>query len=195
MKPVLSVKQISDMTGSIRRAVSALTEKDVYIGVPAENAGQRAGGINNAELSWLHEFGAPAAGIPARPHLLPGVGDIRNEAVKILKDAAKNALDGKENAVEPALKSIGMLGQNAVRARFQNNDWAPLKDATLDAAPLKKDAEGNVLKDKKGNARRGKSRREKGRINPLMDTNQLMKSHTYVIRKRGKSMVTPGSST
>lgn len=187
MKPVLSVKQLSDMTGSIRRAVSALTEKDVYIGVPAENAGQRSGGINNAELSWLHEFGAPAAGIPARPHLLPGVEDIRGEAVEILKDAAKKALDGKESAVESALNRIGLLGQNAVRARFQNNDWPPLKDATLDAAPLKKDDEGNVLKDKKGNARRGKSRREKGRINPLLDTGQLMKSHTYVIRKRGSA--------
>ncbi|WP_298032540.1 hypothetical protein [uncultured Desulfovibrio sp.] len=187
MKPVWSIKQVFSNAEAIRRAVSALTEKDVYIGVPAENAGQRSGGINNAELSWLHEFGAPAAGIPARPHLLPGVEDIRNEAVKILKDAAQKALDGKENAVEPALERIGLLGQNAVRARFQNNDWPPLKDATLDAAPLKKDDEGNVIRDKKGNARRGKSRREKGRVNPLLDTGQLMKSHTHVVRKRGSA--------
>lgn len=198
MKPVLSVKQTADMSAAIRKAVQSLTDKDVYIGVPAEQAGERQGGINNAELSYIHEFGAPGAGIPARPHLLPGIEEIIPEAVEELKGAAKSALDGKEQAVDAALTKIGLLGQNAVRAKFQDNDWAPLKDATLDARPLKKDDQGNVLKDKKGNALRGKSRREKGRINPLLDTGQLMKSHTFVIRKRqggdalnGSGLITP----
>lgn len=146
----------------------------------------------------IHEFGAPGAGIPARPHLLPGIEEIIPEAVEELKGAAKSALDGKEQAVDAALTKIGLLGQNAVRAKFQDNDWPPLKEATLDARPLKKDDQGNVLKDKKGNALRGKSRREKGRINPLLDTGQLMKSHTFVIRKRqggdalnGSGLITP----
>lgn len=198
MMPVLSVKQTADMSAAIRKAVQSLTEKDVYIGVPAEQAGERQGGINNAELSYIHEFGAPAAGIPARPHLLPGIEEILPEAVEELKGAAKSALDGKEQVVDAALPKIGLLGQNAVRAKFQDNDWPPLKDATLDARPLKKDDQGNVLKDKKGNALRGKSRREKDRINPLLDTGQLMKSHTFVIRKRqggdalnGSGLITP----
>lgn len=195
MKPTLSVRQVADMSGAIRKAVEALTEKDVFIGVPAENAAPRQGGLNNAELSYLHEYGAPAAGIPARPHLLPGVGDIKGEAAGLLKGAAEQALNGNEAAVDAALNRIGLLGQNAVRARFQNNDWPPLKDATLDASPLKKDDEGNVIKNKKGEAVRGKSRREKGKLNPLLDTAQLMKSHTYVVRKKGKSLVTPGSAS
>lgn len=198
MKPVLSVKQTADMAGAIRKAVESLTEKDVYIGVPAEKAGDLKGGITNAELSYIHEFGAPAAGIPARPHLLPGVEDIIPEAAEELKAAARAALDGKAGAVDAALTNIGRLGQNAVRAKFQDNDWPPLKASTLDAKPLKKDDQGTVLKDKKGNALRGKSRREKGRINPLLDTGQLMKSHTFVIRKRqggdalnGSGLITP----
>ena len=192
MRPTLSVRQAVDMTGAIHKTVEALTEKDVFIGVPAENAALARGGINNAELSYLHEYGAPAAGIPARPHLLPGVEDIKGEAAGLLKGAAKQALEGKETAVETALNKIGLLGQNAVRARFQNNDWPPLKESTLDAAPLKKDDEGDVIRNKQGEAVRGKSRREKGKLNPLLDTGQLMKSHTYVIRKKGKSLVTPG---
>lgn len=192
MRPTLSVRQVADMTASIRKALTALTEKDVFIGVPAENAAPRQGGINNAELSYLHEYGAPAAGIPARPHLLPGVEDIRDEAAGLLKGAAKQALEGKEAAVEAALNKIGLLGQNAVRARFQDNDWPPLKESTLAAAPLKKDDEGNVIRNKQGEAVRGKSRREKGKLNPLLDTGQLMKSHTYVIRKKGGPLVTPG---
>ena len=192
MMPTLSVKQVADMTAKIRQAITALTERDVLIGVPAENADARAGGINNAELSYIHEFGAPAAGIPARPHLVPGLDDIKGEAAGLLKGAAKKALEGNEGAVESALKRIGLLGQKAVQARFQNNDWAPLKDSTLDYAAPKKDAEGNTLTDKKGRVKRGKSRREKGKTNPLLDTGQLMKSHTYVIRKRGQGMITPG---
>ena len=109
-----------------------------------------------------------------------------------MKEAAKQALEGNEGSVEPALNRIGLLGQNAVRARFQNNDWEPLKDSTLDYAAPKKDAEGNTLTDKKGRVKRGKSRRDEGKTNPLLDTGQLMKSHTYVIRKRGQGMITPG---
>lgn len=192
MKPTVTVKQTADMTKLMTQGVAALTKVDVYIGVPAENAATRAGGINNAELSYIHEFGAPAAGIPARPHLVPGIEDIKGEAAKTMEEAAKQALEGNEGSVEPALNRIGLLGQNAVRARFQNNDWEPLKDSTLDYAAPKKDAEGNTLTDKKGRVKRGKSRRDEGKTNPLLDTGQLMKSHTYVIRKRGQGMITPG---
>lgn len=194
MRPVLSVKRTTDMTAAIRKAVESLTEKDVYIGVPAEKAGERQGGINNAELSYIHEFGAPGAGIPARPHLLPGIEKIVPEAAGELKAAARAALEGKANTVDAALNRIGLLGQNAVRAKFQDNDWPPLADATLDYQPLRKDDQGNVLRNKKGTALRGKSRREQGKLNPLLNTGQLMKSHTYVIRKRqgGSGIVTPG---
>lgn len=191
MRPTLSVRQTADQTAAIRRAVTNLTGQDVLIGVPAEKAGERKGGINNAELSYIHEFGAPAAGIPARPHLIPGIEAIIPEAAQELRAAASAALEGKEQAVDAALNKVGMLGQNAVRAKFQDNDWPPLKKGTLDAHPLLKNDEGKVLKDKKGNAKRGKSRREQGKLNPLLVTGQLMKSHTYVIRKRGGGLITP----
>lgn len=194
MRPALSVKQTVDMTGAIRRALACLTDQDVLVGVPAKEAGERQGGINNAELSYIHEFGAPAAGIPARPHLIPGIKEAMPEAAEELRAAAAAAFDGKEQAVNTALNKVGMLAQNAVRAKFQDNDWAPLSEGTLDAKPLLKNDEGKVLKDKKGNDRHGKSRREQGKINPLLVTGQLMKSHTYVIRKRqgGSGMITPG---
>ena len=194
MRPTLSVRQTADQTGAIRRTVANLTRQDVLVGVPAEKAGARQGGINNAELSYIHEFGAPAAGIPARPHLIPGIEAIIPEAADELRAAASAALEGKEQAVDAALNKVGTLAQNAVRAKFQDNDWPPLKAETLDYKPLLKNDEGKVLKDKKGNAKKGKSRREQGKINPLLVTGQLMKSHTYVIRKRGggSGLITPG---
>lgn len=139
MNPTFSLRQTLNNADAIRKAVAALTENDVLIGVPAEQAGGREGGVNNAELSYIHEFGAPAAGIPARPHLLPAMNDIAPEAATLLKEAGAVALKGGADAVERGLARIGLLGQNAVRGRFQDNDWPPLKDATLDRKPLKKD--------------------------------------------------------
>lgn len=191
MKPSLSVKQVFNNAAEIRKALKALTEQDVYIGIPAEKAGREAAGMNNASLGYIHEFGAPAAGIPARPHLIPGIEDIVPEAVVLLKSAAQKALAGNAGAVETSLNKIGILGQNAVRARFVDNDWPPLQDATLDYQALKKDEDGTVQTDKKGNPKRKKSRRERERTNPLIDTGQLRKAYTYIIRKRGAGIITP----
>lgn len=210
MKPALSIKQTADMSGAIRRAVANLTGQDVFIGVPADDDergdikkkdhgahGRASHGINNAELSYIHEFGAPAAGIPARPHLIPGIEKIIPKAANELKEAAAQAFKGNEQAVDKALNHIGQLGESSVRAMFQDNDWQPLKAETLDYKPLLKNDEGKVLTyekgKRKGQPKRGKSRREQGKLNPLLVTAQLMKSHTYVIRKRGggNGLITP----
>ena len=45
------------------------------------------------------------------------------------------------------------------------------------------------MRDKKGKSLRQKSRREKGRINPRIDTGQNRKAYTYVIRKRGAAIM------
>ena len=129
--------------------------------------------------------------MPARPALLPGIKDIQGEAVELLKDAAKKALESNENAVNTALNKIGQLGQNAVRARFVNNDWPPLADSTLDYHPIVKSESGEAVRDKKGNPLRQKSRREMGSVIPRMDTGQNRKAYTYVIRRRGAAMITP----
>lgn len=193
MKPSVSVKQTLDMAAEVRKAMAALTKNDVYIGIPAEQAGRDAAGVNNASLGYIHEHGSPAAGIPARPHLIPGIEDIVPEAVLLLKDAAQKALGGNAGGVDATLQKIGILGQNAVRNRFVNNDWAPLADSTLDYKPLQKDDGGNVMTDKNGEAKRKKSRRERGRVNPLINTSQLRKAYTYVVRPRGGKLITGGS--
>lgn len=183
MKPVLKVKQTLDKCAAIHRAVKEMSEKAVFIGVPAEKA-SREGPINNAELSYIHEFGAPAAGIPARPHLVPGIERIQDEAAKELKEAAAKALSGDEAAVDAAFEKIGLAGEASVRQMFTDNDWPPLKDKTLNYKPLIRDEQGNVLKDRKGKPKRGKSRAESGKTNPLIITAELQKSHTYVVRKK-----------
>lgn len=191
MKTAVTVRQVADNADALRRAIAALTEQDVYIGVPEDKNARKGGGPTNAEIAYWQENGIPSRNVPARPALLPGIRDIQGEAAELLKDAAKKALEGNEGAVNTALNKIGQLGQNAVRARFVNNNWKPLADSTLDYHPLVKSESGETLRDKKGNPLRKKSRREKGRVNPRINTNQNRKAYTYVIRKRGAAMITP----
>ena len=187
MKPEIKVTQTYDNVAAIRRAVQKLTEEDVSIGIPEDKAAREAAGdtgISNAYLGYIHEHGVPEKNIPARPALIPGIEDIQGEAAEILKDAAAKALEGNETAVGKALDKIGLLGTNAVKGRFKNNDWPPLADKTLDRRPKIGESvnkKGETIK------KYGKSRRDKGRINPLIDTQQLLKSYTYVIRKKSNT--------
>lgn len=185
MNPQIEVKENLLKLDGIKKAVTKLTDKAVYIGVPAETANDGSPhAINNAELSYIHEYGAPARNIPARPHLVPGVERILPEAAKELEDAAKLALDGDAGAVDAAFERIGLAGQSSVRQMFADNDWPALNEKTLNYKPLLKDQNGKPMLDKKGDKMRKPSRKEQGKINPLFVTGALQKSHTYVIRER-----------
>jgi hypothetical protein len=196
MRPKIQVREVFSDPARLRALMTVLTGSDVYIGVPAEGGmrPQKSGGgsaerygvdINNAYLSYIHEYGVPEKNIPARPHLMPGIRKIQPKAAKILEKALKETLKtGKTPDMATALNSIGLLGQNAVRAMFVDNDWQPLADKTLEYKPLRKNGEGQVMVDKQGNKLRGKSRADKKRPNPLLDTGQLRRAHTYVIKKR-----------
>lgn len=187
MKPAVTVTKTFDNAAAIRRAVQKLTEQDVYIGVPEDKSAREAAGdtgISNAYLAYIQENGVPEKNIPARAALIPGIQDIQAEAADILRDTAKKALEGNIAAVETGLNKIGILGQNAVRARFLNNDWEPLADTTLDRRKKISEtvnAKGKTVK------KYGKSRRERGAVNPRIDTNQNRKAYTYVIRKKGNT--------
>jgi len=183
----LTITEVANGLANIREAIEALTEQDVLVGIPEDKAARQAAGdtgITNAALGYIHEYGVPEHNLPARGFLYPGIEDAQPPAVEILAETAELALTGDTGAVENGLNKIGILGQNAVRAKFVSNDWPPLAESTLDYHPLRKDDSGQVMTDHKGQPLRKKSRRERGRVNPLIDTQQLRKSITYVIRKR-----------
>jgi hypothetical protein len=173
------VRTVLDRTAELRRALATLTSQDVLVGIPADKSARDDDGVTNAQLGYIHETGSPLRNIPARPFLEPGIRAAQDKIVEQLKDAATRALDGDAGGVTAALNRAGIVAQNSVRARFVDNDWPPLSEASLNKRPpAQRDESGRVLK-------RGKSRRERGALNPLIDTSQLRKSVTYVLRKRG----------
>jgi hypothetical protein len=172
------VREIKSKTVDVAAAMRLLSRSSVLVGVPADKGARKDGEVTNAEIGYVQEHGSPEANIPARPFLRPGVRAAHEEIVAQLRDAGRQALRGDTGGVARALARAGLVAQNSVRAQFVDNDWPELADATLDKRPpAQRDDEGKIVK-------RGKSRRERGAVNPLIDTSQLRKSITFVVEQK-----------
>ncbi|WP_297428657.1 hypothetical protein [Clostridium sp.] len=176
-----------DLTEDIKKSLSELTKKTVCIGVP-DSTEHPDGKITNAQLMYVHtngvrdkdmikemqhdlkdmpyskahelyvhEHGSPLWKVPPRPILQPAMDNKQNQEqiAELMKDAVNVALEGGN--ISPALEDVGMQGQNVARDWFTNpeNDWAENAKSTIKA---------------------------KGSDKPLIDTGELRKSITYVIK-------------
>lgn len=186
------IKEIDHKTKLIDEAVKAIRELDVLVGIPQdENA--RTDSISNAELAYIHTHGvrstemindmgkdiskgvsyrkaynlyirskgSPLHRIPPRPIIEPALEDSKEQVGELLKKPMLKALNGDKQGAIEALERVGMQGQNIVRAWFTNpkNNWPANSPITI---------------------------KLKGSSRPLVDTGELRKSITYVVRKRGK---------
>ena len=165
-----SIKVVKDNTKNIELAVKALTEKSVYVGIPGDSAkdkrdaqdGKPPPKLKNHVIGYIQEFGAPESNIPARPFLVPGVRSVSDKIASIFRKAGKNAIEGNLTDVERGLEAAGLVAQIAVKKTITDIIPPPLKESTLAA------------------------RRSRGRTGttPLIDTEQLLNSISYVIRKK-----------
>lgn len=165
------MKVVTDKAFDIGAAMKLLTKQSVLVGIPAdkERNADDDSPVTNAELGYIHENGSPDNNLPARPFLMPGIRACHAKVVDQLRDAGRKALEGNATGVNQALERAGIIGQNSVRAQFVDNDWQELADTTLDKrGPAKRDEDGKITK--------------RGATNPLLDTSQLRKSITYVVK-------------
>lgn len=177
---------------SIAAQAAALAKKRVLVGVPAEtstrpNTGEK---INNAELLYIlshgvrkkamrdemqanidsgmkysaahslyiQEHGSPLWQIPPRPVLEPAIEDKKAPIAKQLREAAKAAFDGNMQGAENRLHMAGMVAENAAKGWFEDpkNGWPPNSPKTI---------------------------ARKGSDSPMIDTGEMRKSITHVIRE------------
>lgn len=161
----MSLKINVDDVAKVLASIQGLANKQVLVGIPASKAERKEGDdepINNAQLGYIHEYGAPASNIPARPFLNPGVARAQESINNHLKKAAKAAMDGNSEKVDVELNATGLIAQAGARNEIASGNLAPLAPATIAA------------------------RRRNGRTedDPLVDTGQLRASITYVIREK-----------
>lgn len=151
---------------ALRKALGALTVHRVLVGIPTEKGlrkpevGEAKEPPNNAQIGYWMEFGVPESNIPARPFLNPGIANVQPQINARFEKCARDALGDGDPSVDATLNIVGLIAQNAIRAKITDGPFIPLHPATLAA------------------------RRHRGRTGekPLIDTGQLRASITYVIR-------------
>lgn len=176
----------------LRKQLKALAKKEVLVGIPAENSTrEHSSEINNAELLYIqshgvrsasmrkemqgnldsgmkyskaHELylqshGSPMYHVPPRPVLEPAIASQKETIGKLIGVASKNALEGKSAQCEANLNKAGMVAASAARGWFENpaNGWPPNAPYTI---------------------------KKKGSSQPLIDTGEMRKAITYVVRDK-----------
>jgi hypothetical protein len=204
---------VTDNTVGLQRALEDIAKMQVYVGVPEEKSSREPGtekpeGINNAELAFLltngvragsmrremkkdvqengyhaaydmyiHSHGSPLWRTPPRPIVEPAIEDDRENISGLMKMAAEAALDGDKEKATEYLNKAGLEGQKAAQDWFTNpkNGWAPNAESTINGwtAPWE-DKETKKAKFFEG----------KGSNRPNIDTGELRKAITYVVKER-----------
>lgn len=162
MVNMIKVKHKSNLN-ALKKSIELLGKSRVYVGIPAENASRDNGNdINNAELLYIQTHGSPLWHVPPRPVIEPAINYNKKEIAKRLITAYGKAMeniyagDSMQTAMQH-LEVVGMYAQNIVRAWFTNpnNGWEPNSPLTVS---------------------------KKGSSNPLIDTGEMRKSITYVVK-------------
>jgi hypothetical protein len=157
----LQVREITDNSAGVFKAISVLRENDVLVGVPEENTERKNDEPTNAMLAYINDKGSPTQNIPPRPFLEPGIQDAKDRIEDGLRKAGEAALDGKSDAVLSNLNAVGLVASTSVKLRINTGPFVPLKPATVAA------------------------RRRQGftGTRPLIVTAQLRNSVTFIVRK------------
>jgi hypothetical protein len=156
---------IETKTAQFRKSLDNLLKREILVGIPAANAARELEPgektvATNALIGYVMEYGSPAKNIPPRPFLHPGIMNARMDIEKHMKKAGQLALHGKKDEIDQELEKIGLIAQVSVQKKIVEGPFEPLKAATLAA------------------------RRRRGRtgISPLLDTGQLRRAISYVIK-------------
>lgn len=186
----IGVTVANDRTKELLESLRKLSSVDVLVGIPEEESSREGGKVTNAELAFIHSEGSPLNGIPPRPFIEPAIEDSENsEIISVeLRKAGESALEGNIDKMTRYLVRAGMQGQNAVRDWFTNpkNGWPPNSPSTV-LAKLRKD-NSSIARDVVRYVDEGGSLSDvsglDGMTNPLIDTGELRKAVTYVIREK-----------
>lgn len=173
---------VKDLLPKIKEGLARIEKQEVLVGIPAESPQRKdeKGPMNNATLAYIHDNGSPAANIPARPFMRPGIMLAKEKIANTLGAAAVRTLEGGNGQMSSALHKIGLIAQASVREVINEGVAPPLADSTLKA---------RARRGRKGAIKELKNRAEglaagMGDAKPLVDTGQMRNAISYVVREK-----------
>ena len=171
-KSVATIEHTSKVK-ALNDTLKRLKRTSVMVGIASGEKGDRRkeGTISNSELGYIHEKGSPAAGIPARPFLEPGVKKIQDTIAHDMGVAMKAALNDDAKEVDTILKQVGMKAVSSVKSYLTEGSFEPLKPETIRNRNRSRMTKGKREEEKRGG----------GKIKPLINTGQLRDSIDFYI--------------
>ena len=171
-KPLASVEHTSRV-GTLNKSLQRLKKTSVFVGIASGKKGdtRKDGAIPNSVLGYIHEKGSPAAGIPARPFLEPGVASAQEKISHSMGVAMKAALADDAKEVKSILRQTGQDAVSAVQIYMRNASFEPLKLETI----------RNRKYSRKTKSRRKEEETGVGTIKPLINTKDLLSHIDFYI--------------
>lgn len=117
--------------------------------------------MNNATLLFIQSEGSPLNGIPARPVVQIGIENAKTLISRELAESAQAVIHKQPTVALTHLNRAGALATNAAKRVFGSDQLEPNKPSTIRA------------KAKPGT---------EGTNNPLIDSGQLRRALTYVVK-------------
>lgn len=180
----------NDRSRELQRILDDIKKLDVLVGIPQEKSSRPGETITNAELAFVHTNGVRARSMrddmfqdvqehgyhaaydmyimangsplwqsPPRPIIEPAIENDKETISELLGKALQCALNGDKQGAMRYLNLAGMEGQTASQEWFTDpaNGWPANADSTIEM---------------------------KGSDRPLIDTGELRKSITFVVREK-----------
>jgi hypothetical protein len=169
----------------VMRAMNQLALNSAYVGVTSDHTersdtdDENKGPMTNAALAFIHDQGSPAAGIPQREFMRPGVREAQPYIVDALRAGALGTLHGSDPL--QSLKLAGMKAQTEIRKKINDGIPPPLADSTLRQRIRNRTSIKGAVKELQSRA--SGNAPTLANAKPLIATAQLRNSITYVIRK------------
>lgn len=183
-----NVRIVKDDVAKIIKEITRLTGQQVLVGVP-DSKTERDDTMTNAALAYIHDNGSPAANIPPRPFMAPGIKNAEKPIAANMKKAVNAALDNDQRRVDAALNSAGLAASSSVREAVEDGDFVPLSPSTIANRYRQRGTKGQRegekayqslidqgIKPEQAQAQAG--------IHPLVNTGEMRNSITYVLRKK-----------
>lgn len=172
---------------AIVESAMTILNVEVLVGVPSDTSDrppdldpQDESGITNAALAYIHDQGVPEAGIPQREFMRPGVADVLPEVQRRLESAMRAAMRGDAIVAEMAMHQAGLVAQSGIRNRIDAGVPPPLSEYTLRRRAAKGRKGAQLELDNRAQGLAPGMEHAK----PLIDTGEMRKSITYVLRSR-----------
>lgn len=179
-----------DKLAILAKALAAASGRRVLIGFPRATATREQGSeVNNAELGYIHNYGAPEQNIPQREFMDPAFKSVLDKNISTLGAGLKAMLaPGTTNALEALdryLHKVGLQTQAAIKATIRAGLDPELAESTVRARIARR--KSKPWKTKRtaavdANIAAGLAPGA-GLFTPLIDTSRMLNAVTYVIRR------------